>query len=85
MWLVCACQIAVVFSELVAGLKAAEDERLAKEAEQQGETEGQDADKMPPGSSISKGEKPKSGKQVIKYFFRLNQSIKSDKIKLKIY
>lgn len=42
-------------------MKTAEEERLAKDVETQGDTEGQEADKKP-GSSVSKTDKPKSGK-----------------------
>lgn len=49
-------------SEVIAKLKAAEDEKLALEAEQrEGTVETQESDKKP-GSGISKGDKPKSGK-----------------------
>jgi len=42
-------------------LQAQEAERKAKEAEAQAQTDGSDPDKKP-GSSISKTDKPKSGK-----------------------
>lgn len=49
---------------MVAQLKAAEDERLAEEAALRESTEDTNETEKKPGSSVSKGEKPKSGKYV---------------------
>jgi hypothetical protein len=56
------CYLFSISSEIIAKLKAAEEEKLALEAEQtEGTEETKDSDKKPT-SSVSKSDKPKSGK-----------------------